>query len=847
MNAFANDLQAGFEILWYQIQSVLGRGGFGITYLAKDTNLGHLVAIKEYLPDDYATRRGDSTVQPVSVAHNDVYAWGLDRFMSEAKTLGKFKHSNIVRVLSVFKFNNTGYMVMEYEQGQDLSAIYKEQITFTQFELENIYYPIIEGLKCVHHEGFIHRDIKPANIFIRADGTPVLLDFGAARQAVGSKTKTLTAMLSIGYSPLEQYNDMPAKQGPWTDIYSIGASLYQGITGNKPLESTIRGMALVHNEPDPYEPLSQSRFTDYSLAFLRAVDRALMLQITDRPQSLEEFLAMLRGDIFLPGLPVNKSIHEKTVIRPKGYVFLGRNNGGQKNDNNPQNTFEGEAVNPKPEARPVDLSSGSKNPAKKMIFVFSLIALAASAFLYLSTKLTPEEIQQQKIVVLLENAEAFINSGHYYGVNQDNALSRFNQVLRLDAENSFANKGVISVANYYLKQAEQYIALKEHSKASASLKIVADIKTDFPGLKEAKNKIALSIAQEKKSLKIAILFSSAKQSLSKNHLYNPEQNSALAHYKKILMLESKNLEAKIGIDKIADIVIIDTEKALRIKNYKRVEELLKLATSLNPDNPDILSIKKQIAYNSKLENMITKADKAYSKQQYIIPKSNNAVDLYKRVLKLSPGNYRAIQRLDSIADSYAKEIRTSLRSGQLVAAKNTFNIIKSYLPDYSGLKRLNHDIVLKQKEQTPISISNKGLKKESVREKQRLFNSIQHLIPVDINQNQDDSRVVQKIVADFQKYFQNRDIHGLKKIAVLDAQSEAFYIRVFNSYKKFNLKVFADSFKLTGDKGVATVTLQITDLIDSRGKPVETTAIWTKINLRVIKKENYWLRAELTG
>ena len=134
MHPQTNDLTPGFQILWYQIHSVLGRGGFGITYLAEDTNLGQMVAIKEYLPQDYASRGKDSTVQPISIDHDDVYAWGLERFMNEAQTLAKFRHDNIVRVLSVFKENNTGYMVMEYEQGRDLSEIYEEKRQLTQSE-----------------------------------------------------------------------------------------------------------------------------------------------------------------------------------------------------------------------------------------------------------------------------------------------------------------------------------------------------------------------------------------------------------------------------------------------------------------------------------------------------------------------------------------------------------------------------------------------------------------------------------------------------------------------------------------------------------------------------------------
>jgi serine/threonine protein kinase len=303
VNAVTRDLCSGFKILWYQIESVLGRGGFGITYLARDENLGQLVAIKEYLPFAFAARSGDSTVQPTSVEKQGIFSLGLERFMSEAQMLAKFKHPNIVRVLSVFKHNNTGYMVMEYERGETLSGVYKRKKKLKQHELEDIFYPIIDGLSYVHKAGFIHRDIKPSNIYIRSDGSPVLIDFGAARQAIDSITKPLTSMFSVGYTPFEQYHHSSDKQGAWTDVYALCATMYQGITGEKPQESTIRGMALLHHEPDPYKPLSRLGIKSYTPAFLQTIDRALMLRIYDRPQTLDDFLGMLKGDIGLSGLP----------------------------------------------------------------------------------------------------------------------------------------------------------------------------------------------------------------------------------------------------------------------------------------------------------------------------------------------------------------------------------------------------------------------------------------------------------------------------------------------------------------------------------------------------------------
>ena len=154
---------------------------------------------------------------------------GLTRFISEAQTLARFEHPNIVRVLSVFEGNITGYMIMPYEQGQTLKHILSTERTLEETALLKIMIPILGGLEQVHSAHFIHRDIKPDNIFIRHDGNPVLLDFGSARQALGEEIKTLTSLVSPGYAPFEQYYSKSDEQGPWTDIYGLGATLYRAI------------------------------------------------------------------------------------------------------------------------------------------------------------------------------------------------------------------------------------------------------------------------------------------------------------------------------------------------------------------------------------------------------------------------------------------------------------------------------------------------------------------------------------------------------------------------------------------------------------------------------------------
>ncbi len=276
-----NALPEGFHLEDYLIDSILGHGGFGITYLAKDTHLDQWVAIKEYLPNEFAVREGVSTVYAKSTSDEEAFHWGLQRFIKEAQTLARFKHPNIVRVLRFFEAHNTAYMVMEYEDGSSLADYLRER-TLGQDELLSIVLPLMDGLEKIHAEGFLHRDIKPTNIFLRHDGTPVLLDFGAARYALGQKTTSLTSIVSPGYAPFEQY-DPKSPQGAWTDIYALGGVMYYAVTSERPLEVVGR---LKNDKMPRAVELGEGR---YRRELLQAIDWALALDEQARPQSIAEW------------------------------------------------------------------------------------------------------------------------------------------------------------------------------------------------------------------------------------------------------------------------------------------------------------------------------------------------------------------------------------------------------------------------------------------------------------------------------------------------------------------------------------------------------------------------------
>ncbi len=299
---FRNALPMQTMLQEYRIEQVLGAGGFGITYRAHDTNLDKDVAIKEYLPGELAMRTPEGKVVAQATSHEAGYQWGLERFLQEARTLAKFSHPHIVRVLRYFEANATAYMVMDYEKGDPLKTVLQLDPQPPEARLKSLVAPLLEGLAAVHAMGFLHRDIKPDNIFIRADGSPVLIDFGAARQALGGETRNLTAILTPGFAPLEQYSG-DGKQGPWTDLYAMGGVLYRAVADKNPPDAVTRirgdslpaGLASVRGK--------------YSESFLRAIEWALTLDEKKRPQSVAEWKTGLLGG--KPNLPVPD---EKTLV-----------------------------------------------------------------------------------------------------------------------------------------------------------------------------------------------------------------------------------------------------------------------------------------------------------------------------------------------------------------------------------------------------------------------------------------------------------------------------------------------------------------------------------------------------
>lgn len=276
----------------FELTQVLGEGGFGIVYLAWDRTLERRVALKEYMPSALASRSGGTQVEVKSERHRDTFEAGRKSFVNEAKLLAQFDHPSLVKVYRFWEANGTAYMVMPFYEGVTLKDHLKALPEPPGEDwLMALLGPLTEALGVLHRENCFHRDIAPDNIILLAgSGRPLLLDFGAARRVIGDMTQALTVILKPGYAPVEQYAEAPnMKQGPWTDVYALAASVYYAITGRTPPPSVGRLMG------DSYEPLARSAAGRYGDAFLQAIDRALLVKPEERTASVDE----LRADLGL--------------------------------------------------------------------------------------------------------------------------------------------------------------------------------------------------------------------------------------------------------------------------------------------------------------------------------------------------------------------------------------------------------------------------------------------------------------------------------------------------------------------------------------------------------------------
>ncbi|HEY9049961.1 MAG TPA: serine/threonine-protein kinase, partial [Gammaproteobacteria bacterium] len=824
-----NTLPPGYLLHWYEIIDVIGRGGFGITYLARDKNLDMLVAIKEYLPEDFANRKDNSTVQPKTGQQAELYDWGLERFVTEARILAKFTHPNIVRVLSVFEQNNTAYMVMEYAQGEDLSTVYKrrrkENQLLDEHEYLDIFIPICDGLSLVHNEGFIHRDIKPANIYICHDSLPMLLDFGSARQSVEHKTKALTSLVTFGYAPFEQYQEGTGKQGPWTDIYSLGASIYVGITGKKPEDAMSRGGQILETGKDSYKPLSQIASGQFSEHFLLAVDNALMFKADDRPKHILRWADMLLGNVAAPALPKNLYIPvdtseiEKTVIMPRDRqtgkntdrsskvptTAPSRGSQGFVNSLGKRLRVISHEVEQPVQASVARLGDIAKSivssiqkfmsalPANALFMsAVALIFILVMSFIIVNMsdpkdaaespevvqQSRPEELkkepEQENIDDLLGKAQEAYTAMRYTQPKGSSAYDYLQSVLAVDANSKIARQGLNDIQQQLFRQAESLFNSGDTNSALKPLGELLAINPNDTKAQELRNTI---LGSSQKQEQIGELLVNAEKSLSQKNYTQPDKANAYYFYKQVLGMDASNSKASKGIQTIQKTLLANAQTEYKGKRYSQAIQYLDELKSIGFTSADTDSLRNQIAKiqdkNQLIESILSEAQVHLNNNRYSTPENNNAYDSYIKVLKLDQSNKGAISGIEIIKNFYSDQFDRHIASNDIKSASYDLQRMKVIAPG---------SLLTRNMEKTLSQYQKMVTKKPEI-------------------------ELVSELIGMYKIALETKDLSKLRKISKFKPGREQFVKGVFQQYKDFTVVISGFEFIAKEQRGRATVEL----------------------------------------
>lgn len=731
--AVSNTLPIGSSLHWYEVQDILGRGGYGITYLAFDKNLHRKVAIKEYLPSDFARRVNDYTVHPLTDGDEDLYTWGLERFLSEARTLAKFNHKAIIKVNSVFEQNNTAYMVMEYEEGDDLAVVYEKHKPFTQDQLLKLFLPITEGLALVHDAGFIHRDIKPNNIYVRHDGSPVLLDFGSARQTLKSQTAALTTLVTTGYAPFEQYNQSDDEQGVWTDIYALGCTLYYCITGDKPVDALKRSASLIKQGKDVYEPISNFNIPGFSQNFLRAIDHALMFHPERRPHSVRYWANMLTGkvgvaavtdDLFRMNHPNDTyyDLDSTVVMAPVAEVPFDEqtivqapaDTGGNVSENRShQPSLDQTLVQPAPDVRHQDYESQpfQQPPSSPPIQVANSQQLDQIAeALARPVEQAPNPVQQQPPRARQTRKPSFNDNLRQFMTAFSEKLSigfaeiktrvpkrapiQLNQFQHY-FQNFYQNKLALAAAASVVSVLAVVILVfslfsdedngqKITNSPIESAKTGAENSTVTTSTLSTDNATLDSQPQLDNIGRVAALLKQAQLDQAQGRLIDVNEQGAYYHYQKILDIEPRHQIALQELQNIEQHYAGLITENIQNNDWQQAQtnfESFKLVSNNQTQISDFQAqFDQRDAQLQNIDKLLAQAEQLFSQNRLTKPESRNALVVYNKVLTIEPDNEAAKNGINNIIDKLGEYLRKQLTIDQVKSAELTYNKISEINP-----------------------------------------------------------------------------------------------------------------------------------------------------------------------
>ena len=669
----------------YVIGMTLGQGGFGITYIGQDLWLQKKIAIKEYLPVAFATRDVQtSNIIPVK-KQEDTFYKGLQFFIDEARNLAKFDHPNIVRVINFFEDNQTGYMVMDYLEG--LSPENRLNQAGGHLPVEQalaIILPLLDALALIHAQHIYHRDISIQNIRILNTGTPILIDFGAARHIVGEHSHSLDLVLKHGYSPLEQYSGK-GKIGPWTDIYACGALLYLMITGILPPAATDRSC-----EDSLVAPMMLG--VEISTLVNEAIMQALAMRHEERFQTVFAFKAALQGQV-----PESVQSHNPLPLISN-----------QPHEYQPHSNY------------------------RKIFTTIStlfLLMILGSLFFYLKKETVDLE-------PLLIQAKTQLAHEKLIQPKGDNAYETYQQILTLAPNNAQAKAGLVKIAQRYFFEAKKASVARQWEE---SLKIIKQGLSVMPThadlLALEQNVMAQFAAHTNIRVQVKVkLLNQAEQYLARLQL-----EAAYTTYQKVLVQEPNNQSAQAGLRRLLKTymqIARDKKGSLEerlvfinqgLAAFPKYPGLLALKRALNDEKrakqrakqrelkakqarerqleldaqqarqrererkakqarQRQLELEAQQAKQQKMEQLLKKANHQLSALRLTTPAGDNAYETYQKILSMVPDNLQAQAGLIKIANKYEQLARISRYHKQikLVFIKRGLKV----LPTHAGLQAL---------------------------------------------------------------------------------------------------------------------------------------------------------------
>ncbi len=641
-------LPRGYEIEGYRIEKVLGAGGFGVTYLAHEIAINRKVAIKEYLPSGIAARgRDDVSVHPISSSDRENFQWGLERFRKEAQTLVTFRHNNIVTVYRYFEANGTAFLVMAYEDGESLAKILERAGTLSEAEVNEILGPLLAGLEHVHSAGFLHRDIKPGNIYIRRDGSPVLLDFGAARQALGGRSQSLTSIVSAGYAPFEQYTTR-GNQGAWTDIYAFGGVLYRATVGDRPPDSPDR------IRDDPYVPAQRAAAGKYSESLLAAIDAALQVDETQRPQTVAEWRALFEGGQLSPrraGAPVRR---EEATLRPS------KGASAQLATGRPPTAHTAPTAAPKPR----------RGALAAAVIAGGLLVLGvagAGAYLFLDSQ------GQSQATEFIGKARAAITTGaldeaERHVADAEKAKRDHPELDKIKAEIQAARaaeQGKIRQAGGLLGQARAAIARRDFAAADRFIEEAARLAPNHPELAAVREALRAARDQAGTDQQVRALLARARDAIARRAFDEAERLIAEAaklspnHADLAALREELRRARDLGERSAqAQRLLTQARDAIRARNFAEAERLIEELARLVPANDrDLAAVKSELEAARRGTTDSSSLDKLLEETRDAIQRKDYATARRKldEAARMAPSDAGLAQLRRQLADAEARD------------------------------------------------------------------------------------------------------------------------------------------------------------------------------------------------